>query len=41
MVDPENALGVQGTGLGIAPIGRKVTIITPTEKVIKVELMWF
>ena len=37
MIDPENAQGVQGTGLGIAPIGHKVTITTPTEKVIKVE----
>lgn len=37
MIDPENAQGVQGTGLGIAPIGHQVTITTPTEKVIKVE----
>lgn len=37
MIDPENAQGVQGTGLGIAPIGHQVTITTPTEKVINVE----
>lgn len=30
-LDPENADGVKGTGLGIAPIGHKVTVVTPTE----------
>lgn len=31
LVDPENADGHKGTGLGIAPIGHNVTIVTPTE----------
>lgn len=30
-VDPENAQGETGDGLGIAPIGHKVTVVTPTE----------
>lgn len=30
-VDPENAEGETGTGLGIAPIGHKVTVVTPDE----------
>jgi uncharacterized phage protein gp47/JayE len=29
-IDPENAAGVNGLGLGIAPIGHKVTVTTPT-----------
>lgn len=37
IIDPENSNGDTGLGLGIAPIGHKVTITTPTEKVIKVE----
>jgi len=37
MIDPENSNGDSGLGLGIAPIGHKVTVTTPTEKVIKVE----
>ena len=37
IIDPENSDGDSGLGLGIAPIGHKVTITTPTEKVIKVE----
>lgn len=31
LVDPENSQGVTGTGLGIAPIGHKVTVVTATE----------
>lgn len=31
LIDPENASGVSGTGLGIAPIGHQVTVVTPTE----------
>lgn len=30
-LDPENAEGQKGTGLGIAPIGHKVTVVTPDE----------
>jgi uncharacterized phage protein gp47/JayE len=30
MIDPENAVGVRGDGLGIAPINHKVTVTTPT-----------
>lgn len=30
-IDPENAEGEKGTGLGIAPIGHKVTVTTPSE----------
>ena len=30
-IDPENAQGETGDGLGIAPIGHKVTVVTPTE----------
>lgn len=30
-VDPENADGESGTGLGLAPIGHKVTVVTPSE----------
>lgn len=30
-MDPENAQGETGTGLGIAPIGHKVTVVTPDE----------
>lgn len=36
LVDPENAQGEKGTGLGIAPIGHKVTVTTPTEVKINV-----
>jgi uncharacterized phage protein gp47/JayE len=35
-VDPENAVGQQGTGLGRAPIGHKVTIVAPTAVTINV-----
>ena len=28
-VDPENSQGVTGTGLGLAPIGHQVTVVTP------------
>jgi uncharacterized phage protein gp47/JayE len=35
-VDPENAVGEQGTGLGRAPIGHKVTIVAPTAITINV-----
>ena len=31
LIDPENSTGVTGTGLGIAPIGHQVTVVTPTE----------
>lgn len=36
IVDPENAQGVKGTGLGIAPIGHNVTIVTPDEVTIDI-----
>lgn len=36
-IDPENAQGEQGTGIGIAPIGHKVTVVTPDEVTINVE----
>lgn len=36
-IDPENAQGEQGTGLGIAPIGHKVTVVTPDEVTISVD----
>lgn len=35
-IDPENASGEQGSGLGIAPIGHKVTVVTPDEVTINV-----
>lgn len=35
-IDPENASGDTGTGLGIAPIGHKVTVVTPHEVTIDV-----
>ena len=35
-IDPENAEGQTGTGLGIAPVGHKVTVVTPQEVVIDV-----
>lgn len=35
-IDPENAQGEQGTGVGIAPIGHKVTVVTPEEVTINV-----
>ena len=31
LIDPENSLGVTGTGLGMAPIGHQVTVVTPSE----------
>lgn len=31
LIDPENSQGVTGTGLGLAPIGHKVTVVTPDE----------
>ena len=37
IIDPENAQGIQGTGLGLAPIGHQVTITTPTEVAINIE----
>ena len=37
-VDPENAQGEKGTGLGLAPIGHKVTVVTPSELEIAVTL---
>lgn len=36
LIDPENAQGEKGTGLGMAPIGHKVTIVTPTELTINI-----
>ena len=35
-VDPENSEGVTGDGLGVAPIGHQVTIVTPIEQAINV-----
>lgn len=35
-IDPENAQGETGTGLGIAPVGHKVTVVTPDEVTINV-----
>lgn len=35
-MDPENAQGERGTGLGIAPVGHKVTVVTPDEVTINV-----
>lgn len=35
-VDPENAQGESGLGLGLAPIGHKVTVVTPAEVSINV-----
>ena len=35
-IDPENAQGDTGVGLGIAPIGHKVTVVTPEEVTINV-----
>lgn len=35
-IDPENADGDTGTGLGIAPIGHKVTVVTPDEVMIDI-----
>lgn len=37
MIDPENSQGEQGEGLGFAPIGHKVTVDTPNQKVINIE----
>lgn len=37
IVDPENGLGQQGTGIGLAPIGHKVTVTTPNEVVVAIE----
>lgn len=36
LVDPENAEGEKGTGLGIAPVGHKVTVTTPKEVLVNV-----
>lgn len=36
-VDPENAAGVRGTGLGIAPVGHLVTVVTPDEAPVRVD----
>lgn len=36
-IDPENAQGERGAGIGIAPIGHKVTVVTPEEVTINVE----
>ncbi len=35
-IDPENAQGDSGLGLGIAPIGHQVTVVTPDEVAINV-----
>ena len=35
-IDPENAAGGQGSGLGIAPLGNKVPVVTPDEVTINV-----
>lgn len=35
-MDPENAVGDTGLGLGLAPIGHKVTVVTPDEVPINV-----
>ena len=35
-MDPENARGETGTGLGIAPIGHQVTVVTPEEVTVNV-----
>lgn len=35
-MDPENAQGETGTGIGIAPVGHKVTVVTPDEVEINV-----
>lgn len=35
-IDPENAQGDTGTGIGIAPVGHKVTVVTPEEVTIDV-----
>ena len=35
-IDPENAQGETGTGLGMAPIDHRVTVVTPDELVIDV-----
>lgn len=35
-IDPENSQGQSGTGLGIAPIGHKVTVVTPDEVAINI-----
>lgn len=37
LIDPENANGDKGTGLGMAPIGHVVTVTTPTEVTINVK----
>lgn len=35
-IDPENAQGEQGAGIGLAPVGHKVTVATPEEVTINV-----
>lgn len=36
IIDPENAEGDSGSGLGLAPIGHKVTVVTPSESKISI-----
>ena len=36
VIDPKNAQGEKGTGLGLAPIGHRVTVSTPEEVLINV-----
>ena len=36
LLDPENSIGVKGTGLGVAPIGHIVTVVAPTVYVVNV-----
>lgn len=38
IIDPENGSGVNGLGLGMAPIGHKVTVTTPEEFIINVAM---
>ena len=38
VIDPENSTGVNGLGLGMAPIGHKVTVTTPEEFTINVAM---
>ena len=40
-IDPDNMPDLQGTGLGTAPIGHKVTVVTPTELKINVSCTVF
>lgn len=36
IIDPENSEGTKGTGLGIAPIGHNVTVVTPDEVTVNI-----